>query len=43
MGGALILLLHTKKPDYWDGAVLVAPMCKVRTMFSRQWLIHIDK
>ena len=29
MGGALALLLHRKKPDYWDGAVLVAPMCKV--------------
>ncbi|XP_041000397.1 caffeoylshikimate esterase-like [Juglans microcarpa x Juglans regia] len=29
MGGAMILLLHTKKPDYWDGAVLVAPMCKI--------------
>ena len=29
MGGAVALLLHRKKPDYWDGAVLVAPMCKV--------------
>lgn len=25
----MALLLHRKKPDYWDGAVLVAPMCKV--------------
>ncbi|GJN13428.1 hypothetical protein PR202_gb00130 [Eleusine coracana subsp. coracana] len=24
-------LLHRKAPDYWDGAVLVAPMCKVRS------------
>ncbi|KAK6149947.1 hypothetical protein DH2020_017472 [Rehmannia glutinosa] len=29
MGGAVVLLLHRKKPDYWDMAVLVAPMCKI--------------
>ncbi|KAL9233693.1 hypothetical protein vseg_008653 [Gypsophila vaccaria] len=29
MGGAVVLLLHRKKPQYWDGAVLVAPMCKI--------------
>ncbi|KAK8960026.1 hypothetical protein KSP40_PGU022515 [Platanthera guangdongensis] len=29
MGGAVSLLLHLKDPAYWDGAVLVAPMCKV--------------
>lgn len=29
MGGAVLLLLHRKKPEFWDGAVLVAPMCKV--------------
>lgn len=29
MGGAVVLLLARKKPDFWDGAVLVAPMCKV--------------
>jgi pimeloyl-ACP methyl ester carboxylesterase len=29
LGGAVALLLHRKKPDFWDGAVLVAPMCKV--------------
>lgn len=37
MGGAMALRLHRKKPDYWDGAVLVAPMCKVvrkRTLFA---------
>ncbi|KAK8928972.1 hypothetical protein KSP39_PZI017360 [Platanthera zijinensis] len=28
MGGAVSLLLHLKDPAYWDGAVLVAPMCK---------------
>ncbi|KAJ4848164.1 hypothetical protein Tsubulata_034125 [Turnera subulata] len=29
MGGAVALLLHRKNPDFWDGAVLVAPMCKI--------------
>ncbi|XP_068637573.1 caffeoylshikimate esterase-like [Aristolochia californica] len=29
MGGAVALLLHRKKPKYWDGAILVAPMCKI--------------
>ncbi|KDP46119.1 hypothetical protein JCGZ_06630 [Jatropha curcas] len=29
MGGAVTLLLHKKKPEFWDGAVLVAPMCKL--------------
>ncbi|KAL6853627.1 hypothetical protein ACP4OV_019656 [Aristida adscensionis] len=29
MGGSLALLLHRKAPDYWHGAVLLAPMCKV--------------
>ncbi|KAG0481605.1 hypothetical protein HPP92_012463 [Vanilla planifolia] len=29
MGGAVALLLHMKQPTYWDGAVLVAPMCKI--------------
>lgn len=29
MGGGVVLLLHRKKPEYWDGAVLVAPMCRI--------------
>ncbi|XP_071710114.1 caffeoylshikimate esterase-like [Rutidosis leptorrhynchoides] len=29
MGGAMVLRLHRKKPEYWDGGVLVAPMCKI--------------
>lgn len=29
MGGAVALLLHKKDPAFWNGAVLVAPMCKV--------------
>ncbi|KAJ8492075.1 hypothetical protein OPV22_013796 [Ensete ventricosum] len=29
MGGAVALLLHRKDPTFWDGAILVAPMCKI--------------
>ncbi|RVW54590.1 Caffeoylshikimate esterase [Vitis vinifera] len=29
MGGAVALLLHKKDPNFWNGAVLVAPMCKI--------------
>ncbi|XP_047162958.1 caffeoylshikimate esterase-like [Vigna umbellata] len=29
MGGAVALLLHRKEPQFWDGAILVAPMCKI--------------
>ncbi|KAG1365728.1 caffeoylshikimate esterase-like [Cocos nucifera] len=29
MGGAVVLLLHRKEPTYWNGAILVAPMCKI--------------
>ncbi|KAJ3680840.1 hypothetical protein LUZ60_015329 [Juncus effusus] len=29
MGGAVVILLHRRKPTYWDGAILVAPMCKI--------------
>lgn len=31
MGGAVALLLHRLRPDFWIGAILVAPMCKVRS------------
>ncbi|KFK34768.1 hypothetical protein AALP_AA5G191300 [Arabis alpina] len=30
MGGAVVLLLHRKKPEFWDGGILIAPMCKIR-------------
>ncbi|KAF8716944.1 hypothetical protein HU200_026047 [Digitaria exilis] len=33
MGGSVALLLHRKAPDYWDGAILLAPMCKVKLPF----------
>ncbi|XP_064983897.1 caffeoylshikimate esterase-like [Musa acuminata AAA Group] len=29
MGGAVAILLHRRNPYYWNGAVLVAPMCKI--------------
>ncbi|OVA00229.1 Alpha/beta hydrolase fold-1 [Macleaya cordata] len=29
MGGAVALLVHKKDPAFWNGAVLVAPMCKI--------------
>ncbi|KFK35464.1 hypothetical protein AALP_AA5G287400 [Arabis alpina] len=29
MGGAVSLLLHKKDPSFWNGAILVAPMCKI--------------
>lgn len=29
MGGAVALLVHKKDPSFWDGSVLVAPMCKI--------------
>lgn len=29
MGGAVALLLHRKELAFWNGAVLVAPMCKI--------------
>eukprot|EP00249_Psilotum_nudum_P021126 c27982_g3_i1 orf=348-1421(-) len=29
MGGAVALLIHRKEPEDWNGAILVAPMCKI--------------
>ncbi|KAM0941293.1 putative 2-acylglycerol O-acyltransferase [Dioscorea sansibarensis] len=29
MGGAVAFLLHRKEPYFWDGVILVAPMCKI--------------
>ncbi|KAF3786386.1 hypothetical protein EJ110_NYTH25560 [Nymphaea thermarum] len=29
MGGAVALLVHKRQPSFWDGAILVAPMCKI--------------
>lgn len=29
MGGAVVLKVHLKQPNAWNGAILSAPMCKV--------------
>jgi acylglycerol lipase len=34
MGGTVVIQLHRKDPTYWDGAVLLAPMCKVHILTS---------
>ncbi|XP_027366086.1 caffeoylshikimate esterase-like isoform X4 [Abrus precatorius] len=39
LGGAVCLQLHRRDPSFWDGAVLVAPMCKIRS----NKLIYQDK
>ncbi|GAU22713.1 hypothetical protein TSUD_138370 [Trifolium subterraneum] len=28
MGGAIALKIHFKQPNAWDGAALIAPLCK---------------
>jgi alpha-beta hydrolase superfamily lysophospholipase len=38
MGGAVALKMQLKQPKAWDGAILVAPMCKV-FFFLKQ--IHV--
>ncbi|GAU16493.1 hypothetical protein TSUD_167250 [Trifolium subterraneum] len=46
MGGAVALKMHLKQPKAWDGAILVAPMCKIADdmvppMLLKQILIGI--
>lgn len=41
MGGAVALLIHKKDPAFWHGAVLVAPMCKVREYFRIAYTLSI--
>ncbi|OIW12225.1 hypothetical protein TanjilG_06014 [Lupinus angustifolius] len=42
MGGAIALKIHLKQPQAWDGAILVAPMCKiVDGMIPPKWLTKI--
>ncbi|KAL3525465.1 hypothetical protein ACH5RR_013837 [Cinchona calisaya] len=48
MGGAVALKVHFKQPDSWNGAVLVAPMCKIADdivppFLVRQILIVVAK
>ena len=37
MGGAVALKSHLKEPSMWDGAVLVAPMCKIAEAMYPPW------
>eukprot|EP00246_Nothoceros_aenigmaticus_P012780 TRINITY_DN4113_c0_g1_i1.p1 TRINITY_DN4113_c0_g1~~TRINITY_DN4113_c0_g1_i1.p1 ORF type:complete len:396 (-),score=69.04 TRINITY_DN4113_c0_g1_i1:265-1452(-) len=37
MGGAVALKVHFKQPDAWNGAVLVAPMCKMADAVTPPW------
>ncbi|XP_068643546.1 caffeoylshikimate esterase-like [Aristolochia californica] len=48
MGGAVVLKMHLKQPHKWDGAILVAPMCKIADdivppWLVKQFLIHVAK
>ncbi|KAG8384087.1 hypothetical protein BUALT_Bualt04G0081600 [Buddleja alternifolia] len=39
MGGAIALKVHLKQPDAWNGAVLVAPMCKIADDMVPPWVV----
>ncbi|XP_057809590.1 caffeoylshikimate esterase-like [Salvia miltiorrhiza] len=39
MGGAVALKVHLKQPDAWNGAILVAPMCKIADDMVPPWLV----
>ncbi|KAG0558768.1 hypothetical protein KC19_10G052900 [Ceratodon purpureus] len=39
MGGAVALRAHLKVPTMWDGAVLVAPMCKIADSMYPPWIL----
>ncbi|KAM7459296.1 hypothetical protein LguiA_036721 [Lonicera macranthoides] len=37
MGGAICLLIHFKNPNFFNGAILVAPMCKISDKVKPSW------
>ncbi|KAG0495073.1 hypothetical protein HPP92_006067 [Vanilla planifolia] len=37
MGGAVALKVHLKNPQLWDGAILLAPMCKIADDVIPPW------
>ncbi|XP_062096375.1 caffeoylshikimate esterase [Humulus lupulus] len=39
MGGAICLLIHLSDPEGFDGAVLVAPMCRISDKLKPRWPI----
>lgn len=40
MGGAVALKVHFKQPCFWDGAILVAPMCKMAENVVPPWPVQ---
>lgn len=42
MGGAIALKIHFKQPTAWDGAALIAPLCKVSPWIFKPQLKLID-
>ncbi|XP_014756576.1 caffeoylshikimate esterase isoform X2 [Brachypodium distachyon] len=40
MGGAVALKIHFKQPDEWNGAILVAPMCKMADDVVPAWPVQ---
>nr|DAD20854.1 TPA_asm: hypothetical protein HUJ06_022317 [Nelumbo nucifera] len=39
MGGAICLLIHFRDPKAWNGAILVAPMCRISEKVRPRWPI----
>lgn len=39
MGGAICLLIHFKNQKAWNGAILVAPMCRISDNVKPRWPI----
>ncbi|MCD7466153.1 hypothetical protein HAX54_002581 [Datura stramonium] len=39
MGGAICLLIHLKSPSQFNGAILIAPMCKISDKVRPRWPI----
>ncbi|PSR98567.1 Caffeoylshikimate esterase [Actinidia chinensis var. chinensis] len=39
MGGAICLLMHLRNPSLFNGAILIAPMCKISDKVKPRWPI----
>lgn len=39
MGGAICVLIQFRKPNYFNGAVLIAPMCRISDKVRPKWPI----
>jgi acylglycerol lipase len=40
LGGAICLLLHFQEPQNYDGAILMAPMCKISEKMEPPWPVR---